>query len=80
MSNSMLDARGSDSFKSKKTNFLKQILSVRCGQSVSWLNSDLDLLPQKEDIKRRHQAFVDFNSDKQSRPRKPSQRSSKMGG
>lgn len=48
----------------------RKLVSVRCGNSVVWLDPDLDLLPQKEDIKRRHFGFVRGGHDKQVRPRR----------
>jgi len=44
--------------------------SVRCGNSVLWLDPDLDLLPQKEEIRRRHHELVRSGHDKQIRPRR----------
>ena len=49
---------------------LKKIASVRCGNSILWLDSNLDVLPQKEEIKRRYHELVRPGHDKQLRPRR----------
>ena len=58
----------------QEPHYPKKAVSVRCGNSVLWLDPDLDLLPQKEEIKRRHHELVRSGHDKQVRPRKQSKK------
>lgn len=58
----------------KDNGITQKSIAVRLGNSVLWLdpdsNPDLDILPQKEDIKHRHRELVRSGHDKQVRPRR----------